>query len=185
MKISVSRSQTHISGYSESGEITQFIKIYRSDLAEIEVMRCKNSNLGSILGCSISQVSIKNLPPHHSDVLMRLQRPPNVDGHIRRRDHLHLRHSPIDDVKRQVELTHHAKRNCAAAWLGVIELPFEKERLDTSLSESLCGGSSSRSTADDSHSEVPVADLGAGRGGDYDIALLRGYVEDLGVAVGG
>ncbi|KAH0875890.1 LOW QUALITY PROTEIN: hypothetical protein HID58_073252, partial [Brassica napus] len=109
---------------------------------------------------SLPQVLVKNLSPHHTYVLMLLERTANVHGDVGRRDHLHLGDPPVDD--RQVEFSDHAERDRAAAGLAVVHLALDEDRLDASLSESLGGGSSCRASADDGDAEAAVGELGTG-----------------------
>ena len=48
-----------------------------------------------------------------------------MDLVIRRRDHPHVAHLPVDDRRREVELVYHADRDRPAAGLRVVELALE------------------------------------------------------------
>ena len=124
-------------------------------------------NGGSTLLGSLPQVLVKNLSPHHTYILMLLKRTADVHGDVRRRNHLHLRDSPVDDVQRQVEFADHAERYRAAARLAVVHLSLDEDRLDASLSESFGGGSSRRTSADDGDAEFTVSEVRRGSGCSY------------------
>mmetsp|Transcript_28121 Transcript_28121/g.46729 ORF Transcript_28121/g.46729 Transcript_28121/m.46729 type:complete len:207 (-) Transcript_28121:327-947(-) len=52
------------------------------------------------LDCTITQEAVQNLAASHADVLVWLQRSPNVHLAPARRDHFHLAHAPVDDLRR-------------------------------------------------------------------------------------
>lgn len=107
----------------------------------------------------------------------------DVDGDVRRRNHLHLRDTAVNQVQREIELADHTQRNSATAGLAVVELPLEQESLNATLGKSFGSRSSSGAAADHRDSEVAAVDFRASFGsGDIKSAAKLGVGVGLGLS---
>merc|ERR1719188_2065244 len=113
-------------------------------------------NSGTVLRRRVPQVAVKHLAPNHADVLVVLQGLANLYLLVRGRDHGHLAHPPVDQLRRQAELSHHAERDRAAAGLAVVELPLDQVRLHAALRELPSARRAARPPTDHGHPELPA-----------------------------
>mmetsp|Transcript_16027 Transcript_16027/g.52205 ORF Transcript_16027/g.52205 Transcript_16027/m.52205 type:complete len:524 (+) Transcript_16027:104-1675(+) len=118
---------------------------------------------GAELNSAVAKVLVHDLTAEHADVLILLEGAAHVNLAARGRDHLHLSHAPIDDVRRQTKLLDHAQRDGAAARLAVVHLALEHGALDVRGLRKDLGGTRARwATADDGYADRAHRDSSAG-----------------------
>lgn len=141
-------------------------------LGHIHLQKQPVDDVGPGRGGSVAEVGVEDLTADHSDVLVGLQRLPDIDRHVGRRNHLHLGDAAVDDVQRQVELAHHAQGYGPAARLAVVHLALYQNGLYPALGQGLGGGAAGRPAAHDGDSEIPAGDFRAEFSRPHDESLV-------------
>mmetsp|Transcript_1927 Transcript_1927/g.4195 ORF Transcript_1927/g.4195 Transcript_1927/m.4195 type:complete len:472 (+) Transcript_1927:126-1541(+) len=128
-------------------------------LSTLDLLHESVDKVGAVPARAASQEVVHHLTAAHADVLLLVERLSDVHLAVGRRDHLHLRHTAIDDFHGQVKLLDHAERDGSTARLAVVHLSLDEVRLASSLGEHLGGARAGRSSADDGNAKRPVERL--------------------------
>mmetsp|Transcript_13966 Transcript_13966/g.29243 ORF Transcript_13966/g.29243 Transcript_13966/m.29243 type:complete len:207 (-) Transcript_13966:152-772(-) len=87
-------------------------------------------NICAVLSRPVSQEGVQDLASQHPNELIVLQRLTDLHLLVRRGDHGHLPHFPVNNVWRQVKLINHAEWDGSTAGLAVIHFALDQVGLD-------------------------------------------------------
>mmetsp|Transcript_13732 Transcript_13732/g.28795 ORF Transcript_13732/g.28795 Transcript_13732/m.28795 type:complete len:272 (-) Transcript_13732:101-916(-) len=103
--------------------------------------------LSSEFNGTVPKVLVHDFATTHTDVLVGLKRISNGDLSSSRGDKIHSSDLTIDNGFWNVEFTNHAHRDSSSAWLGIVHLTFEDDRIDSLFLGKDFGGACSRRTS--------------------------------------